>query len=274
VRLPFAHVGFYLSLQGVTPSAAQRRAIQNTSQFVISLMIFARRLRAYLHAYRSDSWADVPLNELFLDTQGLFLFVQQYLEDVALIVRMSFPVGQREQLPAAFRHLSKRLREQVLAADEPLYLFLQQEASWFDEFIDVRDDISHRTSFGRKRLATFPDVHDLFRAGGGAAPFLSGQDLHSYIGELFRHTLSLSCVVESFVYKRILEQHPVPNPTPPSFIVAGDEIDLTAVHNEPGFPLGTILMTFDRASIENLEYFLGTTPTYRLTPISPPLVNS
>jgi hypothetical protein len=189
-------------------------------------MIFARRLRTHLSAYRQDSWVDVSFRELFLDTQSVFLFVQQYLEDVALILRMSLPHGQRHQMPPAFRHLTKRLRDGILSSDDPLRLFLDQEASWFQEFIDVRDDISHRTSFGRKRAATFPELTDVLRAGGGVAQFLSAKDLQAYVRDLFQRTLALSCVVESFVYSRILEQHPVENPIPSAFIVAAGEIDV------------------------------------------------
>jgi hypothetical protein len=73
------------------------------TQFVYSLMIFAQQLRSYLTRYRPDSWIDVPLHELFLDTQSLFLFVQQFLLDVSLLLRMSLPHGQRHQMPPSFR---------------------------------------------------------------------------------------------------------------------------------------------------------------------------
>jgi hypothetical protein len=51
--------------------------IENATQFLGSLAIFAGRLPAYLKTYRPDSWVDVPSYELFLDTQSLFLFAQQ-----------------------------------------------------------------------------------------------------------------------------------------------------------------------------------------------------
>ena len=118
LRAPFSHVGFYLAVQGVTPSASERRAIENSAQFLVSLSIFARRLRAHLESYQPESWVDVPLYELFLDTQSLFLFTQQYLEDMASIVRLSLPHTQRHQMPAAFHQMVKRLREGSLTDDD------------------------------------------------------------------------------------------------------------------------------------------------------------
>jgi hypothetical protein len=213
-------------------------------------------MRAHLEKYRPDSWVDVPFYELFLDTQSLFLFVQQYLEDLALILRASLPHSQRHQMPAAFRHLSRRLREQVLASDEPLKIFLDQEAAWFEELGDVRDDICHRTAYDKARTATFPRLDEVLRAGGGVALFLSASDLRSYIGGMFRRTLALSCVAETFVYKHIVKQHPGQTQIPPAIVVAEGEIDVTVETKEPLFPLGTMIMTLSRVSLENLESFL------------------
>jgi len=257
LRVPFAHVGFYLSVQGVSPSTAERRAIENAAQFLVSLSIFARRLRGHLAAYRPESWVDVPFYELFLDVQSLFLFTQQYLEDIALIVRMSLPNTQRHQMPAAFKHLSRRLREQVLTVEEPLKTFLDEESTWFEEIAHLRDDICHRTAYDKVRSATFPDLPDLMRAGGGAAPFLSAVDLRTYVGELFRRILALSCVAERFVYARIVAQHPGAKEAPPAVLVAEGEIALTASTPEPKVPLSTVVMILGRESVENLEYFLA-----------------
>jgi hypothetical protein len=256
LRLPFAHVGDFLLFQGIVPSTAERRAIENAVQFVISLAIFAQRLRHHLEGYRSDSWVDVPLYELFLDTQGLFLFTEQYLEDVALILRLSLPHDQRHQMPAAFRKLTERLREQVLDAEDPLKRFLDCEALWFDELHDVRDDICHRTAYNKARTATFPGLGNLMVAGGGKSKFLSAADLRAYIGTLFRKTLALSCLAEEFVYHRIALAHPGVQSVPPAFIIAEGEIDLTVSTKEPLFPLGTAFMTLSPAALENLDFFL------------------
>jgi len=244
-------------IQGISFSDSERRAIENASQFLNSLSIFARRLRAHLESYRPESWVDVPLYELFLDTQSLFLFTQQYLEDVALILRMSLPHSQRHQMPPAFHHLAKRLREDVLAQDDPLKIFLDEHAKWFEEVHDVRDDICHRTAYGRVRVGTFPGLSDVLRSGGSTAPFLSANDLRGYVSELFRRVLALSCVAETFVYSRILEQHPNRGGVPPAIVLAADEFDPSASTPEPPFQFGTVTMIFSRSSLEDLEYFLG-----------------
>lgn len=257
LRLAFAHLGHFLSVHRISPSVAERRAIENTVQFVISLTIFARRLKGHLERYRPDSWIDVPLYELFLDTQSLFLFVQQFLEDVALILRMAIPKSQRHQMPAAFRHLSQRLRERILAADNPLKKFLDEEATWFNEIGDIRDDICHRTAYDKSRSAVFPELADVLRAGGGIAPFISAADLRLHIGDVFTRTLAFACVAERFIYDEITKQHPQQATTvPPSFIAYEGEIDLVRNDPEPVFPLGSLIMILDKVSVDSLEYFL------------------
>jgi len=227
---------------------------------LISLSIIARRLRAHLATYKPDSWVDVPLHELFLDVQGLFLFAQQYLEDVAQIVRMSLPHGQRHQMSPKFHDLAKRLRDE-LPTGEPFKTFLDEHADWFNELKDVRDDICHRTGYGRVRSGTFPELFEVTRAGGSVAPFLSGADLGGYVGGLFRRVLALSCVAEGFVYSGILRQHPGQASVPPAMVLGDDEFDPTVSTPEPLFPIGTVIMTFSRASLENLEYFLRSEPS-------------
>jgi len=197
----------------------------------------------------------VPMHELFLDVQGLFLFAQQNLEDVAQLVRMSLPHSQRHQMSPKFHDLAKRLHDE-LPTGEPFKTFLQEHAGWFNELKDVRDDICHRTAYGRVRSSTFPELFEVIRAGGGVAPFLSGADLRGYVGGLFRRVLALSCVAESFVYSGILRQHSGQASVPPAIVLGDDEFDPTVSTPEPLFPLGTAVMTFSRGSLENLEYFL------------------
>ncbi len=148
LRLPFASLGIFLRVEGVRVSVTEARAIGNVATFVFSAGILSRRLKEYIDAYRDETWADVPIQDLFLDAQAFFLFVQQFLEDLALIVRMSLPHEQRHQMPSAFSHLIRRLCERVLAADAPLARFFAAELTWFDEIKDLRDDILHRTAFG------------------------------------------------------------------------------------------------------------------------------
>jgi hypothetical protein len=160
-------------------------------------------------------------------------------------------------MPASFKALSRRLRDRVLGSDEPLKTFLDQEATWFEEIGDVRDDICHRTAYDKARTATFPGLADVLRAGGSVVPFLSGADLRTYIGGVFRRTLALSCLAEAFVYQQIQDQHQQRKPIPPAIVVAEGEIDFTVSTKEPLFPLGAVIMTVDRQSLENLEYFLS-----------------
>lgn len=257
LRLPFAHVGDFLRMHGINPSVAERRAIENCVQFLMSLLILAYRLRDHLNRYNQDSWVEVPFYELFLDTQSLFLFVQQFLEDTAQILRMSLPHSQRHQMPAAFRQLSKRFRDDVLPDGDALKLYLVAEARWFEEIAAVRDDICHRTAYGRMRSAVFPGLIDVLRSGGGIAPFISAPDLRSYIGDMFRRTLAFACLAEEFVYQQIAVQHPErPMNVPPAIVVKEDEIDFNQTSSEPIFQPGTMVMTLSDSSLQALDYFL------------------
>lgn len=116
LRVPFVGLGLLLRIEEVKVSISEARAIENLAMFVFSIGIICRRLKSYLDAYREETWADVPIHELFLDTQGFFLFVQQFLEDLTLVTRMSLPDSQRHQMPAAFAHFIPRLRRDVLSA--------------------------------------------------------------------------------------------------------------------------------------------------------------
>ena len=126
----------------------------------------------------------------------------------------------------------------------------------FDELRDVRDDICHRTAYDKARVATFPGLGDLMRAGGGKSAFLSAADLRAYIGTLFRKTLALSCLAEEFVYQGIVRAHSNSQTVPPAFVVAEGEIDVTVSTQEPLFPLGTAFMTLSTGALDNLDYFL------------------
>ena len=257
LRAPFAQLAFYLQKHGISPSVSERRAIENATQFLLSLSLFSHRMRSHLQQYRTNSWVEVPFYELFLDTQSIFLFTQQYLEDVSLILRMSLPHEQRHQMPASFTKLSKRIRMDILGDNDPLAALLIQDEAFWEEFKDVRDDICHRTAYDKVRAETFPSLSDLVRSGGGVAAFLTARDLRDYIGQLFRRTLALSCAFEDFVYARIIDQHPNTEEFPPAIVVAAGKIDFAATSKEPIFPLGTIVMQVERSRLDDLEYFIG-----------------
>ena len=175
-------------------------------------------------------------------------------------------------MPAAFRQLVKRLGRDLSDGD-PFKAFLDEHAGWLDTLHDVRDDICHRTAYERVRSATFPELFEVIRAGGGVAPFLSGTDLRGYIGGLFRRVLALSCVAENFVYTGILRQRRSCDGVPPAIVLANDEFDPTVSSPEPLFPLGTVIRTFSRRSLDNLEYFLKWNPN-EPNPVMEPTVQS
>jgi len=227
---------------------------------VLSAGILSRRLKEYIDAYREETSADVPMHDLFLDTQSLFLFVQQFLEDLALIVRMSLPHKQRHQMPAAFSHFIRRLCDRVLAADHPLAQFLSAEQTWFDEIKDLRDDILHRTAFGRNRAATFPDSVDVLLAGSGQPHFVRGIDLRTYVGGMLVRIFALACLADELVRTAITTRYPEARmPLRAGILLAPDENDLSTedrVARLKPSP-GTFFASMDTASQSALEFFMG-----------------
>jgi hypothetical protein len=128
-------------------------------------MILAGRLRNHLSHYEEPTWVNVPFDELFLDTQAVVLFLRQFMEDVALVVRTVLPPQVRHQMSPSFTDLVKRIRAAgpgrdeslaaVLPQTDPFRQFLATEESWLQEVKHMRDDICHRTVF-RSRPVTFP----------------------------------------------------------------------------------------------------------------------
>jgi hypothetical protein len=228
LRVPFASLGTSLRVEGVQVSVPEARAIENVATFVFSAGILSRRLKEYIDAYREETWVDVPIHDLFLDAQSFFLFVQQFLEDLALIVRMSLPHKQRHQMPAAFSHLIRRLCNRVLAADAPRAQFLSAEQAWFDEIKNLRNDILHRTAFERNRAATFPDLMDVLGAGGGQPHFIRGADLRTYVGGVLVRIFALACLADEFVRTTIPARYPDAQiPLRGGILLAPGEIDLS-----------------------------------------------
>jgi hypothetical protein len=262
LRMPFVSFGIFLRDEGVQVSVAEARAIENVATFVLSAGIMSRRLKEYIDAYREETWRDVPMHDLFLDTQSFFLFVQQFLEDLALIIRMSLPHRQRHQMPAAFSHLTPRLCSEVLTADAPLARFLSAEQTWFDEIKDLRDDILHRTAFGRNRSATFPHVTDVLRAGGGQSYFVRGTDLRSYVGGVLVRIFALAFLADEFVQTTIAPRYPNARMLlRGGVLLAPGEIDLSiqdlAVQLDPSM----FRVTIDTESQSALEFFMKAAAT-------------
>jgi hypothetical protein len=214
-------------------------------------------LKAYIEAYRSDTWVAVPIHDLFLDAQVFFLFVQQFLEDLALIVRMSLPHNQRDQMPAAFSKLTRRLLGWVLEPNAPLAQFLSAEQRWFDEMKDLRDDILHRTAFGRERSATFPDLVDVLRAGGGQPHFLRGTTLQGYLGGVLVRVFGLACLADEFVSSAIAARHPDARmPLQRGILLSASEMELCTTDKVARFGLGTPLYSMDAESQSALDFFM------------------
>ena len=257
LRVPFASLGMFLRIEGIRVSIAEGRAIENVAMFVFSVGILTRRLKAYIDAYRSDSWVEVPRDELFLDTQGFFLFVQQFLEDSALIIRMSLPASKRKQMPPAFAHMTRRLLKDVLTPEAPLAKFLTAEQNWFDEIKDLRDDILHRTEFGRRRSATFPDSIVVLRAGGGHPHFIRGTTLAGYLGGVLVHVFALACLADDFVAREISTRNPEARlPLRSGILLSPGEMELCASDAVARFGLGTLLYTMNTESWNALEFFM------------------
>ncbi|GMV23924.1 MAG: hypothetical protein AMXMBFR57_38730 [Acidimicrobiia bacterium] len=237
------------------------------NQFVMTMVVLAARLRGHLTKYDDDSWADVPFYVLFVDTQTVVLFVRQFMEDASFVVRAALPNSLRGQMPAGFTDLAERIRLSsqskdaelavAIPATDPFRVFLNAEAAWFRELKDLRDDICHRSAYGRVRTARFPDLVDLMRAGGGKAPFASAVDLRTYLRGLFRRWLSLANVVSDFVSRSIASQHKnAARAFPGGFIIEEGAIDLSQNTKEPLYPVGTTFMTLSSESLGALAYFL------------------
>lgn len=262
LRLPFGDLIFLLSIHNVRISTVERPAIENMMQFLSSTMILAGRLRSHLARYEESTWVNVPFDELFLDTQSVVLFFRQFMEDVSFVIRAMLPSDVRCQMPAGFTDLVARIlasnssRDPKLAAvfplDNPLRQFLVEEQRWFQEIKDLRDDICHRSAYGRLRTATFPALINLIGAGGGKEPFASERDLRSYLRGLFQRWLAFACLSSDFVYSCIREKHPLAVKVADGFIAWNGEIDFTKT------TLDTAVMTVSKDSLDALEYFVGT----------------
>ena len=230
IRVPFADLGIFLRIERVPISVSEARAIENVATFLFSAGILTKRLKAHVDAYKEDTWVAVPIHELFLDTQGFFLFVQQLLEDLALIIRMSLPPAQRHQMSPAFSKMTQRLLKDVLPPDAPFARFLSTEGPWLSELKDLRDDILHRTVF-RERSATFPDLIDVLRAGGGQ-PHFRGTNLAKYLGGVVVRVFGLNGIASNLnPRKQLRRRGPQDLNRPPSRQDAGRAWRVTVCHS-------------------------------------------
>jgi hypothetical protein len=267
LKLPFAGLPMVLNFTGIRLSAEERPALENMTQFVSTMMILAGRLKSSLARYEENTWVNVPFHVLFVDTQSVVLFLRQFMEDASFIIRTVLPNAVRSQMPAGFTDLAVRIRNsgpdrdpelaKLCEIGDPLRQFLVLEERWLREIKDLRDDICHRSAYGRLRSATFPGFMELIRAGGGKAPFASEADLRSYLCALFERWLAFANIVGEFAARRVCEDYPEHRfSLTGGFVVADGEIDVTTSPPEPLFRLGTTIMTVAPEGLASLEYFL------------------
>ncbi len=268
VRLPFAHLPDFLRLNRVTLQQEEIRGVVNMHQFVNTALILSDRIKTNLTRFLSKNHTQVNFDELFLDAQSFILFIQQFFEDVNLVVRSTYQSPMRDGWRSSFVSLLDKLPP-LLSDDHPLKLFLQQESRVFEEVKDIRDDILHRTPFNRARTARFPDFLEFVRSAIGSVPFVSGQDLKSYLSHCFDKVMALACLCDDLVRDNLLVLYPG-NGTPEqrfplSAIIPMGAVDFTIVSVAPQYPPGTIFATFSPEAYESLLYLLP--PDNGITPV-------
>lgn len=256
IRYPFLNLSTFVRIQRIKITNAEGRAIDNMNRFVISISIILNRLKSYLEEYKNDSWVNVPVDKLFLDTQVYFLFIIQYLEDLSMIIRFSIPKSRSEQLSPKFKDLNTRLLA-TLDKENPFVKYLENELEHLLEIKDIRDDICHSTSFGRSRRATFPNPVEVLASGGGKAGFASQKDLKTYIGITLERILAYANVAAAFINGNLAREH---NGSwvldSPASIVRNGVIDFAAPSKDPIFEPGTVVMTLSEESYDSLSYFI------------------
>jgi hypothetical protein len=255
-KLPFANVQFFFRIHNLRLHPGAIRGLENMHQFISSLSIICYRLRDNLLQFKPDSWVDVHFGGLFLDTQTFFLFAQQFLEDLTLVIRISLESSIRKQISPKFSKFISQLMP-LLADGHPLKDFLNKEHRFFIELKDIRDDICHRTGFGRDRLAEFPDLMNLIQAAGGKAPFASAGDLKTYLSDCMQRIMSLACLCDDYVRSNLRKKYPdKPFWYAPAFIIPKGAVDFTKTSPDPLFELGTTIMEIGEEQYDSLSFFL------------------
>lgn len=206
VLSPMARVAMFLRSGRVPVGRTEARAVAGVVQFSRSLSIVLRRLREHLEKATPQSVVDVPFDELYFDTQSLFLLVSQFFEDCAAILRLGFPKSVRRQLPQKFRKLIVELPKRISLPD-PFAEFLIEESDWFLNMKDIRDDILHPT-FDRSRSAQLPGVIEILRSFGGGRPFPTKENLTSYLRIVVLKVLVFATLAEDFFRERMIATAP------------------------------------------------------------------
>ncbi len=126
--------------------------------------------------------------------------------------------------------------------------FLKEEAQWFNIWKDLRDDISHRTSYDKVRRVIFPDLLTFHGAVSGNKPFLDEKILKQVISEYLDKLLFFSCLVEDFFRKRF------PNLGKTYFV--GDQAEVFVFHEVFSQP-GTCAVIVGQDNIDLLKWWFG-----------------
>jgi hypothetical protein len=258
IRLPFGQLGWILRAKGVRPARSEVRAMTNLQQFHTSLIIILGRIDGALGRFGDGSWAGVPIDHLYVDVQSFFLFNKQLVEDVAQVIRLRFGPPIRGQLSPSFDRLRKQLMdEKLLDQSDSFAVLLTEYDGWFTTWDDIRDDICHRTDFGQKRLAEFPELLELVVAAGGGRDFSSGMDLRTYLCDFCRKLYTFLCAAEDFVYRGLGGRYPdLDRYLAPAYMVPQGEIDFTKTSERPQFQPGTLVASLDPQAHAVLESFL------------------
>lgn len=109
-RAPFAFLAFLgeEEISKITSEENEKRAIENLHIFSHSLIIIL-----CLHRIKNgiEKGRKTEIVTLYLDVQSLFLFGEQFLQDVGLVLRRFLPPKMRHNISPKFHRLRKQLIE-------------------------------------------------------------------------------------------------------------------------------------------------------------------
>lgn len=240
-RAPFAFLAFLgeEEISKITSEENEKRAIENLHIFSHSFIIILRRIKNGIERGRKTE-----IVTLYLDVQSLFLFGEQFLQDVGLVLRRFLPPKMRHNISPKFHRLRKQLTE--LECNHEFQKYLQNNQQWFDIWNDLRDDISHHTSFDKLRKAVFPSVGSFGAILSGNESFiLEGKTLKKYVLEYIDKLLSFACVAEDFIKSRFINLKK-------SYFI-GHQVELVIFHEQ--FTVGVGAVTIGEADINILKWW-------------------
>jgi hypothetical protein len=222
----------------------ERRALGNVELSPHSLLLILQRIK--------NSMDGNQALELFIDVQSLFMFSEQFLQDVGLVIRLFLPATSRQNVSPKFHKqregwAGKRLEE--LEMNEDFQRFLTEEAEWFNTWKDLRDDINHRTSFDKSRRVTFPSFEQFAHSALSGGPFIfSETDLKKCLSAFLNKLLFFGCLVEDYIKRKFINVRE-------SYFVA-HEAEAFAFHDKL-FPNGGGAVTIGEEKVRLLNWWLN-----------------